>query len=97
MKLAIVDSQLRIRGTRSELIAVAVELLQCAGTPEYDFDPRDSCSSLCFELDEDGDQFNPTVVHDGLQGLAFVRTKEEPPRESALERAPHEALDAGGS
>lgn len=95
MKLVIKDKALEIEATRTELIKLAIELLTRAEISEHDFDPRDSCSSCWLELDESGDQFNPTVVHDGLQGLLFVRTKEEPPRRSALERAPHEALDAG--
>ena len=94
MKLVVQDAKLQVEATRTELIAMAVELLIRAQTPEFDFDPRYSCSSCCFDIDEDSDQFQPTVVHDGLQGITFVRTKEKPPRRTALE-APHAALDTG--
>lgn len=96
MKLIVQDTNLQVEATRTELISMAAELLAIARPPEFDFDPRDSCSSYCFDLDEDGDQFKPTVVHDGLQGITFVRTKEYAPRRSALEMASHAALDAGG-
>lgn len=89
MKLVVVDSsQLRIEGTRSELISLGAELLRCAEIPEHDFDPRDSCSPKCFEFDE-------RLGAGFLRECVFVRVEEEPPRQSALERTPHEALDAG--
>lgn len=79
------EGAMEIEANRTELIRLANELLTRADMPEHDFDARDCHSPRNFTLDEPVNDF------------AFIRQKEEPPRRSALERAPHEALDAGHS
>lgn len=94
MNLKIQDGMLKIQANRTELIRLANELLTRGDLPEHDFDPRDPCSPCYFTFNEPVEMMGPDGLTE-VEGFAFIRQKEEPPRRSALERAPHEALDAG--
>lgn len=87
MKLVTIQAgKVEISATRTELIELAGELLRRAEESEHEFDSDHACSSYCFLFDE---------ARCGLEGFVFVREEEKPPQQSALERTPHAALDAG--